>query len=74
MKKLWITLAILFWISWGPINWGATLGYYGTKYPPVRDHYSIATFGLITGVTFGPIGGLAVFISTHCYEHGFVWK
>jgi len=69
MKKL-IVLAIVFWVICGIHNWGAILGYSGTKYPPARRHYGIAFLIAIVG----PFGVPAAIGCTNLYEHGFLWR
>ena len=68
MKK-WF-LILLVWLLFGIFNWTATLGYFGTKYPPAKKFYGFAFAVAITG----PIGMGVVAIGSNLFQYGFKLK
>ena len=57
------------WFFAGIHNWGATLGYFGSLFPPARNHYGIAIF-----MAINPVGIFVIPFLSSFYKHGFRWK
>ncbi len=61
---------IIIWLLCGLFNWSATLGDFGTKYPPTRKHYGIALMMATTGI----LGVIPIIAGSNFVEHGFKIK
>lgn len=65
----------LLWVGCGAVAYAGTLGYFQRNYPRLAERYYWRDVAFATFIGLcGPMGLIAVSISSHGFKHGLQWK